>query len=175
MAQPTLAGDTLLLPPATGGRSHPSSQRTLWLAVVLAIAPFIVRRIILLGDDNYAHWMAIDYAARCISLLGAIVGLRSSLLQETHQQAGWPRSLQVFLLLFAAEYVQQAFGAPLLAQHFRFAETSAWPPIPDPTLRAADLWLGLLFAVFVEEFVFRKFLFAVIERWLNERLTGNDP
>ncbi len=30
--------------------------------------------------------------------------------------------------------------------------------------------MGLLFAVFVEEVVFRKFLFAVIERWLPQQL-----
>ena len=39
-----------------------------------------------------------------------------------------------------------------------------------PTLRAADLSLGLLFAVFIEELVFRKFLFAVIERWLPQQI-----
>ena len=165
MARPTLAVDTLLLPPTIVGRAHPSSTRTLLLAVALTIAPFIVRRIILLGDDNYAHWMAIDYVARCISLLGAIFGLRSGLLRDTPRPAAWPRSIKVFLLLFAAEYAQQAFGAPLLAQQFRFANTLAWPTIPDPTLRAADLWLGLLFAVFVEEIVFRKLLFAVIQLW----------
>ena len=114
--------------------------------------------------------MTIDYLARCLSLIGALVGFRSGLLAPAHPRTDWPKSLQVFLLLFAAEYAQQRFGGPVLAHYFRFTETTAWPAIPDPTLRVADLSIGLLFAVFVEEFVFRKFLFAVIERWLPQRL-----
>jgi membrane protease YdiL (CAAX protease family) len=142
----------------------------LWLAVTLAIGPFIVRRIILLGDDDYVHWMAVDYLARSISLIGVILGYRSGHLQPAHPLTDWPRSLLVFLLLFVAELAEQAFGCPVLEHYFRFMETASWPPIPDLTVRIADLSIGLLFAVFVEELVFRKFLFAVIERWFPQRL-----
>ena len=142
----------------------------LWLAVTLAIGPFILRRIILLGDDDYVHWMAIDYLARSISLIGVILGFRSGLLQPVHPLTDWPRSLLVFFLLFAAELAEQAFGCPVLEHYFRFMETSSWPPIPDLAVRVADLSFGHLFAVFVEELVFRKFLFAVIERWFPQRL-----
>ena len=75
MRQPNLTYDTMPPPFAATHPSHPLSLWGLWLAVILAIGPFIVRRIILLGDDNYAHWLAIDYSARCISLIGVIVGL----------------------------------------------------------------------------------------------------
>ena len=169
MRQPNLTYDTAPASAATH-RSHPFSLWGLWLATFLAIAPFIVRRIILLGDDNYVHWMAIDYLARCVSLIGVILGFCSGLLQSPHPRTGWLGSLAVFLLLFAAVYAEQIFGYPFLERYFRFLETSSWPPIPDPTLRVADLSLGLLFAVFVEEVTFRKFLFAVIERWLPQRL-----
>jgi len=170
MRQPNLACDTMPVSSAAAHRSHPFSLWGLWLAIFLAIAPFIVRRVILLGDDNYLHWMAIDYLARCISLIGVIVGFRSGLLQSPYPRTGWLGSLAVFWMLFAAEYAEQIFGCPVLEHYFRFLETSSWPPIPDPTLRVADLSFGLLFAVFVEEVVFRKFLFAVIERWLPQRL-----
>ena len=170
MLQPTLACDTMPPSPAANQQSHPLSQWALWLAVILAIGPFIVRRIVLLGDDNYVHWLAIDYLARCISLIGVILGFRSGLLQPVHPRADWPRSLQVFLLLFFAEYAEQIFGCPVIEHYFRLMATSSWPPIPVPTLRAADLSLGLLFAVFIEELVFRKFLFAVIERWLPQQI-----
>ena len=170
MPQSNILCEMLPPSPAAARQSDAASLWVLWLAVVLAIGPFIVRRIILLGDDDYLHWMAIDYAARCLSLVGVFLGLRSGLLQQAQPQADWPKSLRVFLLLFAAQYLQQSFGYPLLEQHFRFFETVAWPPILDPTLRAADVSLGLLFAVFVEEMVFRKFLFAVIERWLPQKL-----
>jgi membrane protease YdiL (CAAX protease family) len=170
MLQPTLASDTMPHPSAATHRSRPWSLWGLWLAVILAIGPFIVRRIVLLGDDNYVHWLAIDYLARCISVTGVILGFRSGLLQPEHLRTDWLRSLRVFLLLFVAELAEQAFGCPVFEQYFRFMETSSWPPIPDPTLRIVDLSLGLLFAVFVEELVFRKFLFAVIERWLPQQL-----
>ena len=169
MLQTNLACDTMPPSSAAPHRSRPLSLWGLWLAIFLAIAPFIVRRIILLGDDNYLHWMAIDYLARCISLIGVILGFCSGLLESPHPRTGLG-SLAVFLLLFAAEYAEQIFGCPVLEHYFRFFETSSWPPIPDPTIRIADLSLGLLFAVFVEEVVFRKFLFAVIERWLPQRL-----
>ena len=169
MLQLSLVGDTTRAP-SKDSRPLPLPLWNLWLAIIPAVGPFIVRRIILLGDDNYVHWMTIDYLARCLSLIGALVGFRSGLLAPAHPRTDWPKSLQVFLLLFAAEYAQQRFGGPLLTHYFRFAETTAWPAIPDPTLRIADLSIGLLFAVFVEELVFRKFLFAVIERWLPQRL-----
>ena len=170
MLQPTLARDTVPPPSAATPQSQPLSLWGLWLPVMLAVGPFIVRRIILLGDDDYVHWLAIDYLARCISLIGVILGFRSGFLHPVHPRANWPTSLWVFLLLFAAEFAEQVFGAPVLEQHFRFMETLSWPPIPDPTVRVADFSLGLLFAVFVEELVFRKLAFAVIERWLPQRL-----
>jgi membrane protease YdiL (CAAX protease family) len=170
MRQPNFTCDTTASPSAAAHPPHPLALWCLWLAVILAIAPFIVRRIILLGDDNYLHWMAIDYLARCISLIGVIIGFRSGLLHSPHPRTGWLRSLVVFLLLFAAEYAEQRFGYPRVEHYFRFLETSSWPPILDPALQVADLSFGLLFAVFVEEAVFRKFLFAVIERWLPQQL-----
>jgi len=100
---------------------------------------------------------------------GVILGFRSGFLRPVHLRANWLRSLWVFLLLFVAELAEQVFGCPVLEQYFRFMETSSWPPIADPTLRVVDLSLGLLFAVFVEELVFRKFLFAVIERWFSQK------
>jgi membrane protease YdiL (CAAX protease family) len=170
MRQPNLTCDTIPPLPAATRPSHPLSLWVLWLAVILAVGPFIVRRIILLGDDNYLHWMAIDYLARCISLIGVVLGFYSGHLQSPPPRTGRLISLLVFLLLFAAECAEQTFGYPLFEHYFRFLETSSWPQISDPTVRIADLSLGLLFAVFVEEAVFRKFLFAVIERWLPQRL-----
>src|SRR3974390_2567738 len=170
MLQPTIACDTTAPPSAASRQSPPLSLLGLWLAAILAVGPFIVRRIILLGDDNYLHWMAIDYPARCISVIGVILGFRSGLLLPVHPRADWSRSVLIFLLLFVAEFAEQAFGYPVLEKYFRFMETVAWPPIPDPTLRFADFSVGLLFAIFVEELVFRKFSFAVIERWLPRRL-----
>lgn len=170
MRRANLTCDTTPPPSAATHSQHRFPLWSLWLAVILAVGPFIVRRIILLGDDNYLHWMAIDYLARCVSLIGVILGFYSGLLQSPHPRTGWLSSLLVLSLLFAAEYAEQTFGYPIIEHYFRFAETSAWPPISNPTVRVADVSLGLLFAVFVEEAVFRKFLFAVIERWLPQRL-----
>ena len=149
-------------------KSYPSSRWSLWLAIILAIGPFIVRRIVLLGDDNFAHWLAIDYLARCISLTGVIFAFRSGLVSSEHTPASWRRSLQVMFLLVVAECAEQVFGYPLLRQHFHFMETTSWPAIPDPVLRLSDLSVGLLFDVYVEEMVFRRFLFSVIETRLPQ-------
>jgi membrane protease YdiL (CAAX protease family) len=169
MLQPTLDRDTVPPRSAAAHQAHRLSLWSLWLAVVLAVGPFIVRRIVLLGDDDYVHWMAIDYLARWISLIGVVLGFRCGFLRPVHLRTDWPTSLRVFLLLLAAGLAEQAFGAPVITQHFRFMETLSWPPIQDPIVRAADLSLGLLFAVFVEELVFRKFMFAVIEGWIPGR------
>ncbi len=53
-------------------------------------------------------------------------------------------SLAVFLLLFAAEYVEQIFGCPVIEHYFRFLETSSWPPIPDPTHSDRGSFVGIL-------------------------------
>jgi len=149
--------------------ADPLSLWVLWLAVILAVGPFIARRIILLGDDDSLHWMAVDYSARCISLIGVIIGFRSGLLQSEQPRTGLLRSFLIFLLLFVVQCAEQVFGGPVIQHYFHFSQTTAWPPIPVPILRVADLSFGLLFAVFVEEMVFRKFLFAVVERWLPQR------
>jgi len=167
--QPNLICDTMPLCSTVTHPSDPASSRRLWLAVILAVGPFIIRRIILLGDHDYLHWMEIDYLARCISLIGVIIAFRSGLPRPLPPRTDWLSSARVFLLLFAAMYAEQIFGYPALKQYFRFLETSSWPPILEPALRFADLSLGLLFAVFVEEAVFRKFLFAVIERWVPQQ------
>ena len=61
-------------------------------------------------------------------------------------------------------------AAPSLSTIFAFWRHHPGPQSRIQLIRIADLSLGLLFAVFVEEVVFRKFLFAVIERWLPQRL-----
>ncbi len=75
------------------------------------------------------------------------------------------------MLLFVAENAEQMFGDPLLRHYLRFMQLSPWPPVPDPTLRVLDLSAGLLLVAFSEELVFRRLLFAVIER----RFTGKVP
>jgi len=42
--------------------------------------------------------------------------------------------------------------------------------IPDAHVRVADLLLGLFLVALSEELVFRRFLFAIIERWSQKGL-----
>lgn len=164
------AGDFAPWPSATAGRSVASAEWILWLAVALAIGPFVARRLILLGDVNYIHWLVVDNLARCISLVGVALGFRSGLLSDSHPRADWRTSYWIFLLLFAAENAEQMFGDPLWRHYLRFTQLSPWPPVLDPTLRILDLLAGLLLVALSEELVFRRFLFAVIERWFTGKV-----
>lgn len=170
MLQMAGAGDFAPWPSAAAGGSAFSVAWIVWLAVVLAIGPFVARRLILLGDLNYVHWLIVDNIARCISLVGVVLGFRSGLLAHPPPPANWRASYWVFLLLFAAENAEQMFGDPLLRHYLRFMQLSPWPPVLDPTLRIVDLSAGLLLVAVSEELVFRRFLFAVIERWFTKKL-----
>src|ERR1700687_1109778 len=86
--------------------AHPSEAVVPWiasLAIALAIGPFIVKRAILLGDHGYAYWLTVDYVARCISLVGVVLGFPSGLLARSHARAGAFTSFLVLLILIAAE------------------------------------------------------------------------
>jgi membrane protease YdiL (CAAX protease family) len=74
------------------------------------------------------------------------------------------------LLLFVAENAEQMFGDPLLRHYLRFMQLSPWPPVHDPTLQILDLSAGLLLVALSEGLVFRRFLFAVIERRVTEKV-----
>jgi uncharacterized protein len=154
--------------------AHPSKAVVPWiasLAIALAIGPFIVKRAILLGEHGYAYWLTVDYVARCISLVGVVLGFPSGLLARSHPRTGVFTSLLVLLILVAAELSEQIVAYPMLRHYFGALEFSSMPAIPNAHVRAADLSLGLLLVALSEELVFRRFLFAIIERWCQSAVT----
>ena len=140
------------------------------LAVALALGPFIAKRFILSGEHGYVTWLVVDYTARCISLVGVVLGFRSGLLVRSSPRVGVVTSLVVLLILVAAELAQQLAVYPVLHDYFRILELSSTPVIPDARVRVADLLFGLFLVALSEELVFRRFLFAIIEQWSQKGL-----
>src|SRR5260370_8907625 len=153
---------------------HRSGATAPWiasLAMALAMGPFIAKRFILLGEHGYTFWLAVDYLARCISLVGVVLGFHSGFLVRSNPRVGVAASLVVLLVLVAAELAEQLAFYPVLHDYFRILDLSSIPVIPDALIRAADPLLGLLVVALSEELVFRRFLFAVIERWSQKGFT----
>jgi membrane protease YdiL (CAAX protease family) len=133
-----------------------------WLAVILAVGPFVIKRIILLGDhEDYVVWLTIDYVARCVSLLGVMLGFRSGLIERTKFRAGWFVSGVVLAGLLSAQLAEQTLIYPILQDNLNYLRLSSMPQITDVNVRAADLVFGLLLVAVSEELVFRRLMFSM--------------
>jgi uncharacterized protein len=134
-----------------------------WLAVILAVSPFVIKRIILLGhQQDYVVWLTIDYVARCISLLGVMLAFQSGVIEPLKCRAGWFVSVVVLAGLLSAELAQQTFIFPILRDNLNYLRLSSMPRITDVNVRAADLVFGLLLVAVSEELVFRRLMFSML-------------
>jgi hypothetical protein len=68
-----------------------------WLAVGIAIAPFIAKRIFLLTQPDYGVWLAADYGARAVSIFGFVLARQIGLSDRARPTAGLLKSIFVFL------------------------------------------------------------------------------
>jgi uncharacterized protein len=133
-----------------------------WLAVILAVGPFVIKRIVLLGHhEDYVVWLTVDYVARCVSLLGVVLGFRSGLIGRQQYQAGWFVSGVVLAGLLSSELAEQTFIYPILRDKLSYLRLSSMPQITDANVRAADLVFGLLLVAVSEELVFRRLIFSM--------------
>lgn len=135
--------------------------RLAWLAIGLAIGPFLVKRIILLGSFDYPTWLAIDYVARCISLVGVALGFKSGLIKPIGLRSGRLSSGIVLLAVLFAALAEQTIVDPVLQAHFDYFRLASVPQITNVAVRAVDLTFGLLLVALSEELVFRRLLFSV--------------
>lgn len=142
---------------------QPKMTWVAWLAVILAVAPFVIKRIILFGDyENYVVWLTVDYVARFVSLLGVALGFRSGLIQPLEFRSGWFVSCVVLAGLLSAELAEHIFIYPILLDNLNYLRLSSMPQITNANVRAADLVFGLLLVSASEELVFRRLMFSVI-------------
>src|SRR5258708_2197626 len=96
-----------------------------WLAIILAVGPFVIKRIILLGDyEDYVVWLTVDYLARCVSLLGVMLGFRSGLIERLEFRAGWFVSGVVLAGLLFTELAEQTFIYPILRDNLNYLRLS---------------------------------------------------
>jgi membrane protease YdiL (CAAX protease family) len=141
---------------------QPKMTWVAWLAIILAIGPFVIKRIILLGDyEDYVVWLAVDYVARCVSLLGVILGFRSGLIERLEFRAGCFASGVVLAGLLSTELAEQIFIYPILRDNLNYLRLSSMPRIANANVRAADLVFGLLLVAVSEELVFRRLIFSI--------------
>jgi membrane protease YdiL (CAAX protease family) len=140
------------------------------IAIAVAIVPFIAKRAILLGQHDYIFWLATDYSARMLSLVGVAMARRSGIFASARPPAGVMFSVLIFIAVLIAQYIL-GYLYPVLRVHLNYFQLSSFPPIPNPRLRDFDLTFGLLLTALSEESVFRALLFAVFERWHMKPLT----
>jgi membrane protease YdiL (CAAX protease family) len=134
-----------------------------WLAVILAVGPFIIKRIILLGyQENYAIWLTLDYVGRCVSLLGVMLGFKSGLIEPLKARTGWFVSCVVLAGLVSTEWAEQTFIYPILRGNLDYLRMFSIPQITDANVRWADLIFGCLLVAVSEELVFRRLMFSVL-------------
>ena len=108
-----------------------------------------------------SSWLTIDYVARCVSLLGVVLGFRSGLIERLTFRAGWFVSGVVFASLLSTELAEQTFIYPILRDNLNYLRLSSMPLITDANVRWADLIFGLLLVAVSEELVFRRLLFSL--------------
>lgn len=146
----------------TSDRCRPKLTWLAWLAVSLAIGPFVIKRIILLNSEDYVVWLTVDYVARFVSLFGVVLGFRSGLIERPQYQAGWFVSGVVLAALLFTEWAEQIFIYPILWDRLNYLRLSSNPQITDVNVIAADLVFGLLLVAVSEEFVFRRLMFSLL-------------
>jgi membrane protease YdiL (CAAX protease family) len=136
-----------------------------WLAVAIAVTPFVAKRVILLGQHDYTIWLAADYTARAISIFGVVLARRTGLFDGGRIPAGLGKSILVFVAVLIAQFTVQLFVYPVLHANLDYFDLSRFPYIPNPYLQMLDLTFELLFVAISEECVFRALFTAVLERW----------
>lgn len=134
------------------------------LGIFAAFFPFLIKRFLVLGSEDYLYWISVDYISRGVSLLGLVLiaCCRSPLLTPP-ERAGVGRSFEIFLMMFVATVFIEAVAVPAFSLHIRILELSHFPRIENPTLRWLDLNLGLILVAVSEELVFRWVMLNVIK------------
>ena len=138
-----------------------------WARPAVSIQPaaaFAICVAIGAGNDILFHLVrgtyaiyVIDYALKALMLL---VAWRASetLAPVPARRDPWPLEQEMLVLCFVVGVGGSALGATL-GPSCRLFE---WPAIASPTLRAADLSLGLLLSAGAEELAYRRLALAVL-------------
>jgi len=142
-----------------------------WCVTACVFAPLIIRRLIVLGEHDYVYWIAVDYAARSVSLVGIALAYRTGLMMPSRRWTGLMISFVVLGTLLVAQFAEQSVLYPLLRDNLQFFEFSRFPRVTDSGLRAVDLSFGLFLVALSEELAFRRFLFALLERCGADKVT----
>jgi hypothetical protein len=151
--------------PSDGGAGPDPPMRPLaWCAVVLAFVPLAAKRIALLGEPAFDYWLAWDYGARCVMLTGVMLGYRTRLIRALPTRASLLVSAIVFVAALSIERLEQLYLGPILQQYLPYFQYARTPLIQNRELILFDLFFGIWLVAISEELVFRRFLFALLDR-----------
>lgn len=135
-----------------------------WLAIALAFFPYAAKRVALLGTPPYLDWMLWDYGARVVMLAGVALAYRARLVGPTGPRASWRKTFGLFVLALIAERMLSAWLAPVLMAQLGHLRFSTHPTPSERSLYFFDLLVGIWLVAVSEELVFRRLLFALLER-----------
>jgi hypothetical protein len=85
-----------------------------WCVTACVFAPFIIKRLVVLGEHDYVYWIAVDYAARSVSLVGLALAYRRGLMMPSHRRAGLVVSFVVLGALLVVQFAEQSLAYPFL-------------------------------------------------------------
>lgn len=134
------------------------------LAVALVFLPFVAKRVAVLGLPEVWYWLAWDYGARFVVLIGVALAYRSRLIEPLYRRAPAHLAIQYFLLVLVAVLFLQWIVYWLYAPYLRYLEWFQPPYIRNTALAIFDLTAGILLVAVSEELAFRRLLFALLQR-----------
>lgn len=134
-------------------------------AIALAFLPFAVKRIAVLGHPDVAYWLAWDYSARCVSLIGVMLAYRAGIIGPVGNRTGIVVSASMFLTALLLDTVLRWIAWPRYAGYLAYFVYFHPPLIRDPGLLAFDLTVGVLLVAVSEELAFRRLLFELLQRY----------
>ncbi len=115
------------------------------LAIALALLPFVVKRMAVLGMPEVGYWLAWDYGARFVVLAGVALAYRTRLIGPVRHRAPVHVATQYFLLTHVGVLFLQWIVYWLYAPYLRYLELFQ-PPIsatrrsPSSTSRRESCW-----------------------------------
>lgn len=141
------------------------------LALVIFTLPFLLNDFSNIFVKDYRLWLIIDYfIVRLSLLLFGIYLVRNRVASLSDFGIVKINILKMIFLIASLSVV--GIGIDQIGWRFFFkvftnTQMGSIPPIPNQIVNKLDLYLGLLFAGFIEEAIFRGFYFNVLREFID--------
>lgn len=140
-------------------------------ALVIFTLPFLLNDFSNIFVKDYRLWLIIDYVIVRLSLLLFAIYLVRNRIASLSDFGIVKINIPKVIFLVASLSVI-GIGIDQIGWRFFFkilpnTQMGSMPPIPNPIVNKLDLYLGLLFAGFIEEVIFRGFYFNVLRDFID--------